>query len=182
MDNKKWCARRFVIFAGPGKTGSTSIQSFYGKYAIGKLKSTAFANWTLPGGAGDSVWCGHLCSNNPKRRRIANKAKTMAEEIKETMKNDNGVMKNQGRSDWPPQNLFWACEFVANATALGKSKLVGLMEDADMTCPEYVINYRTPRVEHFLSAWKQITRNEPDNPRTDIMGLSPMEFMARYRA
>lgn len=131
--------RRLVVFIGPPKTASTTLQSFLAKYASNdrpESKATAFDTWNYPllngkddGGLKDLVL------------EFEKKESTRKEQLLRQPKNVNLVLGTE------------YLIFLHNHTRVLES-----LQRWTNTTPEIAIVYRSPRVSHFVSIWKQQTQ------------------------
>lgn len=138
---------RLVLFAGPHKTASTSIQWFFSRNASDQApneKLPAFQNWTWPRFREPDNG-NRLYSLN--RGWIPKKLKFYEGRINQGLNHSNVVMGTE--------NL---CFFEST----GSIDLI--LEWTQISDPEMIVNYRTPRTDTWLSLWKQNTRVGANKP------------------
>lgn len=159
--------KRLVIFAGPHKSASSTVQEFFCQYATGRpkyRKMSAFQNWR---------WPVVTSSRIPPRKQLSRLVythvnnDTMKDLIYQTLaetfqKAPNMVLGSEefdrfGKTPWSHRNGVQAIQ-----------KLIQHLKQQQRFQVEIVVNYRTPRQTQWVSIWKQLTtldvniRGEPD--------------------
>jgi len=148
--------KRLILFAGPHKSASSTVQEFFMRHASDKRKKhPMLQNWTWP--------------YNPRYKRFLPR-KGFAPLV---VKHDDAELTAgiYGRLKGAWQNatatggiLFGSEEFDRfgpcpwshrNATHAIHEVLEILQHPKDFTI---VVNYRLPRADHWISIWKQLTR------------------------
>eukprot|EP00980_Cylindrotheca_fusiformis_P025433 scaffold13706_cov98-Cylindrotheca_fusiformis.AAC.3 len=134
-------SRRLVVFIGPPKTGTTSLQEFLFTHSTIEKRSyaKAFKGWNYP----------NFFNNRAGLREI----------VKGTdhryYKRIRKIFESQKKS----LNLVVASENLINYDQFLDGKVFHLFSNwTDITTPEIVIHYRRPRIEHVLSIWKQFSQ------------------------
>jgi hypothetical protein len=132
---------RLVLFAGPHKTASTSIQWFFSRNASDQApddKLQAFENWT---------WPRFRVPDNGNRlfslntNWVPQKLSFYEQQINQGLNHSNVVMGTE--------NL---CFFEST----GSMDLI--LNWTKRSDPEMIVNYRMPRTDTWMSLWKQYTR------------------------
>eukprot|EP00980_Cylindrotheca_fusiformis_P003431 scaffold766_cov57-Cylindrotheca_fusiformis.AAC.3 len=128
--------RRLVLYIGPPKTGSTTLQTFLAMYANRDSNSAAntMKDWNYP------MFFG------------------VRDGIKRSIVNDSAVQKRVEnefrRHQSSALNLVVASEFLL----MRSNQYKQFAEWSNVTTPEIVIHSRTPRFAHLQSMWKQQTQ------------------------
>jgi hypothetical protein len=138
-------ARRLVVYIGPPKTASTSLQRFLANHAgpsKGK-REKAFEGWNYPMFMGDKNGIRHIHSIDPHGKRTLAAVKAVAS----TLRGQN-----------PSKNLVVASESLTAYHRILDGRLFEkLSEWTNVAQPEIVIFSRSPRIDHLISIWKQQT-------------------------
>jgi hypothetical protein len=136
--------RRLVVFIGPPKTASTSLQEFFARYANGQnaessSKVAAFANWNYP------MFLGSRNGLKEIRFGPSNKAYLSIKEKFQRQPID--------------LNLVVGSEYLVNFESW-KENVFSTFKNwtDDNAVPEVVVQYRSPRMSHLISIWKQQTQ------------------------
>lgn len=168
--------RRMVVFAGPHKSASSSVQELFMKLASSRLppdkRHPSLVNWTWP-------W-------NPRRRSYLPR-KGFAPLVTESgdgfhqliwgtisevwhgnlnVSTPTSVITNMGEDT----NLIWGTEELDRFGSTPWSGRNGIdaikavqhhVKDPTIQSPlEIVVNYRRPRKDQWISIWKQLTRTQ----------------------
>jgi hypothetical protein len=160
-------AQRIVVFVGPHKTGSTSIEQFFVDYASNdnpKQKLAAFENWTWPmiGLRSDGNALFGFEPNNPRHKNKTSRVKF-----------ERAIRDKMISSGRESQNVFFGTENFDKFERTGA--LDKILDWMNCTTPKMIVNYRSPRMDHWLSWWKQKEKNEKLN------GVSFHDFLC-YRS
>jgi hypothetical protein len=149
--------RRLVVFIGPPKTASTTLQSFFSKYASNShsnTKASVFQNWNYPFLLKDP--------NGLKEIRHGPNHSLFWEIQKEIL-------------EQPPEiNLLLGSEFLIQFETC---HTLEYLQNWTNVTPEVVIMYRSPRMSHFLSIWKQQTKVG----RKEFYGYSFRDFLCSQK-
>lgn len=132
--------RRLVLFIGPPKTASTSLQAFLGKHIGGssRARKNVFKDWKYP----------MFFKQNDGLKRIIVGRRPM------DMKRIKKVFRKEEK-----RNVVVASEYLIHYSRLLKGKLFEtLSEWTNVSLPEIVIQSRSPRTVHLISLWKQETQ------------------------
>ena len=167
--------RRVVIFLGPSKSASSSVESFYETYAsndrIKKKVLPTFENWTYP------IF---------KNGKLSLSDMRYSKNINQRQQIQNHLLKQQ-----PPDiNLFLASEYLVSfdtnhmmdyllnwTTTTTTSSTTSTVTSTTTTnnnitrnervLVDMIVHYRTPRISQFVSIWKQSTiGNKPTSGYT----------------
>lgn len=129
-----------VVYIGPPKTGSTSLQAFLAKYASNDTKkaaarkSPAFKDWNYPS----------FMNNKQGLKFIDTSNKTHIEIREHLLKQD------------PAKNLVLASEHLIHYDRMLGGKVFDMLSEwTNVEVPEIVLQSRSPRVSHLISNWKQ---------------------------
>jgi hypothetical protein len=139
--------RRLVVYIGPPKTASTSLQTFLADHAgqsKRRRRKKAFEGWYYPLFMGDKNGIRKLHSPNtsPKTAAVTRNA------VKKTLRRQDSSV-----------NLVVASEsLIAYAQILDDHLFDKLSNWTNVTIPEIVIQSRSPRIDHLISIWKQQTQ------------------------
>eukprot|EP00980_Cylindrotheca_fusiformis_P003534 scaffold784_cov62-Cylindrotheca_fusiformis.AAC.3 len=132
--------RRLVVYIGPAKTGSTTLQTFLAKYANrdSAIAATAMEAWNY-------LLLQSLLRNLHKKTEKPAILKEVRKEF-------------QGQSS--ALNLVVASEFLYT----NPDQFKHFSEWSNVTTPEIVIHSRTPRFSHLKSLWKQHSQKGKGRP------------------
>lgn len=173
-----------VVFAGPHKSASSSVQELFMKYAgtgpEGKLvKHPSLQHWTWP-------W-------NPRRRSYLPRkgfAPLVTEEIgfhrliwDTILQVWNATDAENGEFQNP--NLIWGTEELdrfGTTPWSGRNGLEAIQKVWNLTRPELpsldiVVNYRRPHRDQWISIWKQLMRKEEDAVEYKRFLCDPEEYL-----
>ena len=151
--------KRLVILAGPHKSASTSVQEFFVRYATNRRKHRklrAFAHWRWP-----VIVSPHYDRSLPQRKVLSrlvifNETELRTDiyqTIAETWNRPDlqGVVLGTEELDRfgpTPYSHYDGMQVIRN--------IVRLLQ-VPSSQVEIVVNYRTPRQNHWISIWKQLT-------------------------
>mmetsp|Transcript_52141 Transcript_52141/g.77848 ORF Transcript_52141/g.77848 Transcript_52141/m.77848 type:complete len:168 (-) Transcript_52141:756-1259(-) len=153
--------RRLVVYAGPPKTGSTALQTFFDENA--KRMDVMFGNWSYPKSM--MTLCKYeyaFIGDEKKRDKARRSAKLFSH-------NSAG------------KNVLLACEGYANTYFRdGGYRFAEALQwmNISIDLVEYVLHYRTPRVDHFLSSYMQKTLRTKKQQNTQYH--VPSQFYLRW--
>eukprot|EP00980_Cylindrotheca_fusiformis_P015158 scaffold4189_cov86-Cylindrotheca_fusiformis.AAC.3 len=138
--------RRLVVYIGPPKTASTSLQVFLAQYLSpkgkGKRRVEAFKQWNFPMFFNDKAGIKRLVDNT------GNKTMRYVAPIRRTI-------QNQPKSI----NLVLASEYLVNYNKVLNDRMFQhLAEWAGVDRVEVALQSRSPRIDHLVSIWKQQTQ------------------------
>jgi hypothetical protein len=132
--------RRLVVYIGPPKTASTSLQSFLAKYATkGGKRAKAFEGWQYPMFLGAKSGIRYILDgyDDPSFGKIRN----------EFQRQNTSV------------NLVVASEYLIYYGTMLNGHIFDLLSNwTNVAIPEVVIQSRSPRIGHLISTWKQQTK------------------------
>lgn len=136
--------RRLVMFIGPQKTGSTSLQAFLSKYAYRGSKNweRAFEGWEYP------MFFGHR--DGVKQIFVSKDKSQKLEKVRNKLMNSPSNLNLVVASEY--LNVYGTLQHEES----GKAILEMLSGWASVRIPEIVIHYRSPRLAHLVSVWKQL--------------------------
>jgi hypothetical protein len=133
---------RLVIFAGPHKTASTSVQWFYSRNASNQLPEDkikpAFNEWTWP------------------RFREPDNGNRLFSLNRNWTDKKLHFYKNRIVDAYNEANVILGTENLCFFESTGSIDL--LLNWTTVSEPEMIVHYRTPRTDQWLSLWKQYTR------------------------
>ena len=155
--------KRLVLFAGPHKSASSSVQEFFMRYASDKKttsKHPSLVNWTWP--------------YNPRRRSYMPRkgfAPLVVEYENEELRNIlyDTLMKVWNTTTTSNSNgglIFGSEEYdrFGDTPWSHRNGFRSIQDILQLTKPdqfEIVVNYRVPRHQQWISIWKQLTRTHP---------------------
>lgn len=164
-------AQRLVIFAGPHGAASTTIETFYRRFAsdAGGPKHGSFAKWDWPNLQDDDM---PLVSQTevPADSALsllvtADDKEDLQEEIMQKLHKlwtredrPNIILGTEeldriGLNPFTGYNALHAVKRIANRLELSHESI------------EIVLNYRTPRIDQWISIWKHITKESLERYR-----------------
>jgi hypothetical protein len=163
--------RRLVLFAGPHKSASSSVQEFFMKYASSieehQHRHPALVNWTWP--------------YNPRRRSyqprkgfapLVTEGPGFVQLLYDTLLDVWGHDDDDNRtssSSYHNQNLILGTEELDRFGSTpwshrnGIQAIRGIQNLTQASNLQVVVNYRRPRQEQWISIWKQLTRTKETN-------------------
>ena len=148
---------RLVIFAGPHKGASTSVESFF--FSVFKNQQTIpepFVNWSMPMLSEDLPWYTPI-TPNPKQYTYA---------LRELGKNEqlNLAILHLIAHEYEGNKSVLLCaeSFGAKSNRIGDT-FIRSASFSNLMPVDIVLNYRTARVDHLISNWKQ-DRDEKGAP------------------
>jgi hypothetical protein len=132
--------RRLVVYIGPPKTGSTSLQSFLAKYARkGGKQAKAFEGWQYPMFLGKKSGIRYIQNGYDSPNFVK--------------------IRNEFRRLNPSVNLVVASEYLIYYGKFRHDRLFDVLSNwTNVAIPEVVIQSRSPRIDHLISYWKQQTQ------------------------
>jgi len=155
--------RRLVIFAGPHKCASTTVESFFFNiFGEPQRKAhEAFSNWSMPMLEYDFPWQTHR-PRNEKQYTYALREIGQNQELKKVILR---LIERKYKSK-PAKNVLLAAEsFGKRDNVIGDLFIKEIASANHIEQVEIVLNYRSTRTDHLISNWKQ-DRDEkkaPDN-------------------
>ena len=151
--------KRLVLFVGPHKSASTSIQNFFIEQTAnyhGKPRHPAFANWTWPfspfakhpGAFGDLVTNfvrqGQIY-HDTRRAELYFTASFVWQHSREGIILGHEELDRMGPTPFSNRDGLQAIR-----------NLLQLLQPPQL---DVVVNYRAPRSDHWISVWKQLAPN-----------------------
>jgi len=149
--------QRLVIFAGPHKGASTSVESFF--FSIFKNQQTIpepFVNWSMPMLSEDLPWYTPI-TPNPKQYTYASRELGKNEQLNLAILHLIAHEYENNKSV-----LLCAESFGAKSNRIGDT-FIRSASFSNLMPVDIVLNYRTTRVDHLISNWKQ-DRDEKGAP------------------
>jgi hypothetical protein len=133
--------RRLVVVIGPPKTASTTLQSFFAQYASNQrleTKAAVFQNWNYPlFFERDDGLRELILHDEPEHRKFRGIQTLLLEQP-------------------PTINLLLVSEYLTHA--FDDNDALDYLQNWTNATPEVVIMYRSPRMSHLISIWKQATQ------------------------
>jgi hypothetical protein len=158
-DNTPNQNQRLVLFVGPHKSASTSIQNFFVEHASNDYKhhhrDAAFENWTWP------FWP-YAMHPNAFAELVINFRKRDAawhdERRAELYYTVGVVWETSGNNVIIGEEEFDRMGYTPFSNRNGLRVLQNLIDFLEPPRLDIVVNYRTPRSAHWISIWKQLTQ------------------------
>jgi hypothetical protein len=151
--------KRLVLFAGPHKSASSSVQELFSKHASSnrKRKHPALNNWTWP-------FTPRVRSYLPRKGFAPLVTEYDNKELRDAIYNIIHSAWNSNKSS--SGVIFGSEEFdrVGSTPWSHRNGMLAIRDILEFLKPEdfqIVVNYRTPRNEQWISIWKQLTRTRP---------------------
>jgi hypothetical protein len=157
-------SKRLVLFVGPHKSASTSIQTFFIEHAANtegsnnnSMKHPSFENWTWPYApmATHPAAYSDLVKHYPKQDQQWHDSRRA--ELYYTMSRVWDLYQNVILGD----EEFDRMGDTVHSHRNGLQPLKNIVQLLQPPRLDLVVNYRTPRHTHWLSIWKQISRGKP---------------------
>lgn len=148
-----------VVFAGPHKSASSSVQELFVEYANNEEpKHPSLQNWTWPLIKSDLYFL--------PRKGFAPLVTAGLEHHPPIWERLLQIWneKSETTGEWVHPNLIWGTEELDRFGKVpwsGRNGLVAIEKVWDLLRPtqlEIVVNYRRPRRDQWISIWKQLTR------------------------
>lgn len=135
--------RRFVVFIGPPKTASTSLEYFLADH-VNKKKDgdntvDAFQSWNYP------LFLGY--QNGLRELRIGRDPDAARGKIRKTFQKQD-----------PDMNLVVGSEYFIQYPIFLNGRLFEVLANWTGRTPEIVLQSRSPRTSHLISCWKQASQ------------------------
>eukprot|EP00980_Cylindrotheca_fusiformis_P018088 scaffold5807_cov54-Cylindrotheca_fusiformis.AAC.1 len=140
--------RRLVVYIGPPKTASTTLQTFLATYAspTSTFRGSAFEDWSYP------MFFG--------RKHAIYRMRT-EEKKKGTIKR----IRDEFRAQSPSKNLVVASEHLIYFDTMHKGRVFKMFSEwTNISTPEVVVHSRSPRTSQLISLWKQNAQSNPKHP------------------
>eukprot|EP00980_Cylindrotheca_fusiformis_P022172 scaffold9072_cov106-Cylindrotheca_fusiformis.AAC.5 len=148
--------RRLVIYIGPPKTASTTLQTFLAKYASPEPKKhkkeaiEAFKDWSYPLFFGRADGLVYYIKPSEKHTKKTKKTPQYITHVR----NEFG---RQPRS----KNLVVASEYLVYYDIRHKGHVFHMFSTwTNISRPEVVVHSRTPRTSQLISLWKQVSQRK----------------------
>jgi hypothetical protein len=158
--------RRLVVFIGPPKTASTSLEEFLSRYADddNKTYASSFANWTYPRILGHPNGLKELRFGPQENPATFAKIEQQIRRVVRHHPEKSIILGTEYLTAIVDvQNhllnylVNWTTPIISSNTTTTTTTTTTSYSMPSLT-PEIVVLYRSPRISHFLSIWKQATQ------------------------
>ena len=178
--------RRLVIFVGPHKSASSSVQEFFFKYASSRQQQqqqqrlTPLQNWTWPWNPKRKMYHGRKAfavlvterDNTAEYEYYIPPVYNSIRQVLQREQHQNLILGTEefdrfGSTPWSNrdgiQAIHEVIDFILKELSISQQQQQQQQQQPQELHIDFVVNYRRPRKDQWISIWKQLTRNERSN-------------------